>query len=71
MIILFIIAFVLNMLAAVALKDLIEETDLDWLKSKLVRVVLLVPPISIATLTIGWVLAVIITMVDGMKDYLN
>ena len=71
MIILFIIAFVLNMLAAVALKDLIEETDLYWAKSKLVRVMLLVPPISIAVLMIGWVLAVIITMIDGMKDYLN
>jgi hypothetical protein len=71
MIVLFIIAFILNMLAAVAIKDLIEDTDLYWVKSKLVRVILLVPPISIATLMIGWILAVIITMVDGMKDYLN
>jgi hypothetical protein len=71
MIILFIIAFVLNMLGAVAIKDLIEETDLYWVKSKLTRVILLVPPISIVVLMIGWVVAVIITMVDGMKDYLN
>jgi hypothetical protein len=71
MIVLFIIAFILNMLAAVAIKDLIEDTDLYWVKSKLVRVILLVPPISIATLMVGWVLAIIITMIDGMKDYLN
>jgi hypothetical protein len=71
MIILFIIAFILNMLAAVALKSLIEDSDLYWLKNKLVRVILLVPPISIATLIIGSILAGIITMIDGMKDYLN
>jgi hypothetical protein len=71
MIVLFIIAFILNMLAAVALKSLIEETDLYWLKNKLVRVILLVPPISIATLIIGSILAGIITMIDGIKDYLN
>jgi hypothetical protein len=71
MIVLFIIAFILNMLAAVAIKDLTEDTDPYWIKSKLVRVILLVPPISIAILMIGWVLGVIEIMIDGIKDYLN
>jgi hypothetical protein len=71
MIILFIIAFICNMLGAVAIKDLTEDTNLHWVKSKLVRVILLVPPISISTLVIGWMSAIIITMIDGMKDYLD
>ncbi len=71
MIILFVIAFTLNILAAVAIKDLTEDTDPYWVKSKLVRVILLVPPISIVILMIGWVLGVIEIMIDGMKDYLD
>jgi hypothetical protein len=59
------------MLAAVAIKDLTEDTDPYWIKSKLVRVILLIPPISIAILMIGWVLGVIEIMIDGIKDYLN
>jgi len=71
MIVIFIIAFMCNILAAGAIKDLTEDTDPYWVKSKLVRVILLIPPISIAILMIGWVLGAIEIMIDRIKDYLD
>jgi hypothetical protein len=59
------------MLGAVAIKDLIGETDLYRLKSKLIRIILLIPPISIAILIIGWLSVITLSMVDRIKDYLD
>jgi len=67
----FILTFILNMIGALGLKSLIEESDMDWLKNKLVRVVLLIPPVSIVVLLAAWVVVIATSILDELKDYLD
>lgn len=67
----FILAFILNMIGALGLKSLIEDSDMNWLKNRPVRVVLLIPPVSIVVLLVGWVVVMIASIVDEIKDYLD
>jgi len=67
----FILTFILNMIGALGLKSLIEESDMYWLKNKPARVVLLIPPVSIVVLLVGWVVAIVTSIVGEIKDYLD
>jgi len=71
MTILFILATIFNMFAALAIKDLIHTTDLNWLKNKPVKIILLVPPIAIAILVIGWLFVIMVTILAGIREYLK
>ena len=67
----FAVAFFLNMIGALGLKSLIEESDMRWLMTKPVRVVLLIPPVSIVVLSGAWLVAITMTIVEQIKDYLD
>ncbi len=67
----FVLTFILNMIGALGLKSLIEESDMDWLKNRLVRVVLLIPPVSIVVLLAAWVVVIATSILDELKDYLD
>lgn len=67
----FLLTFILNMIGALGLKSLIEDSDMDWLKNKLVRVVLLIPPVSIVVLLAAWVVVLTTSILDELKDYLD
>ena len=67
----FILTFILNMIGALGLKSLIEESDMYWLKNKPARVVLLIPPVSIVVLLVGWVVAIVTSIVGEIKGYLD
>lgn len=65
------IAFILNMICALGLKSLIQESDINWLKTKLIRILFLVPPISIVVVFVAWIYVAISSIVGEIKDYLD
>jgi len=67
----FVLTFILNMIGALGLKSLIESSDMDWLKNKLARVILLIPPVSIVVLLTAWIVAIVISILGELKDYLD
>ncbi len=67
----FILTFILNMIGALGLKSLIEESDMYWLKNKPARVVLLIPPVSIVVLLVVWVVVIVTSIVGEIKGYLD
>ncbi len=67
----FILTFILNMIGALGLKSLIENSDMDWLKNKLTRVILLIPPVSIIVLLAAWIVVIVSSIVGELKDYLD
>ena len=67
----FILTFILNMIGALGLKSLIENSDMDWLKNRLARVILLIPPVSIVVLLVAWVVVIVTSILGELKDYLD
>ena len=67
----FVLTFILNMIGALGLKSLIENSDMDWLKNKLARVILLIPPVSIVVLLVAWIVVIVTSILGELKDYLD
>ncbi len=67
----FVLTFILNMIGALGLKSLIEDSDLHWLKNKPARVILLIPPVSIVVLLAAWIFFMTASIVGEIKDYLD
>ena len=79
-IITFTITFILNMICAIGLKSIAKESilrsptgesSIPWLNTKLIRILLLIPPISIVVLLVAWVVVIVASIVGQLKDYLN
>jgi hypothetical protein len=71
MIVVFLIAFILNTIAALGIKEIAMESDMKWPKTKLARIIFLIPPVSVIILVIIWITMIIIGIIDGAKEYLD
>ncbi len=70
-IIIFLIAFILNTIAALGIKGIVMESDMKWPKTKLARIIFLIPPVSVMILVIIWITMIILGIIDEEKDYLH
>ncbi len=72
MYIVFVILFFINLLSALGIRMLVDSDGTNrYLKSRMVRIVLLIPPVSIVIIMGTFVFAVLYTLYDLIVDYLE